>query len=108
MPMVSQSLYTMAINTKENILLFGATGYIGAYILEQLIAAKGSFGRIAIFTSVVTAINKETLLGLYTAEGIEVIIGDVTKEEDIVSAFEGQYSQPTNFDYANILQDLIP
>jgi len=73
----------------ENILIFGATGYIGAYILEKIIEAKASFGRIAIFTSSSTAENKPEGLGELKKKGVEVIIGDVTKSEDILNAYKG-------------------
>ena len=43
---------------KENLLILGATGYIGVYIVDSIIKAKDSFGRIAIFTSLSTAENK--------------------------------------------------
>jgi hypothetical protein len=31
--------------------MFSATGYIGEFILDQILENKDSFGRIAIFTS---------------------------------------------------------
>lgn len=84
----------MSTKGKDNLLLFGATGYIGAYILEKIIAAKENFGGIAIFTSPDTAIKKHSLLNRYELEGVEVIVGDVGKAEDIISAFEGKiYSE---------------
>ncbi|KUJ17785.1 putative isoflavone reductase like protein [Mollisia scopiformis] len=48
----------MSGNSKDNILLFGATGYIGEYILKRLLQEKAKFGRIAIFTSANTASRK--------------------------------------------------
>ncbi|KAF8847595.1 putative isoflavone reductase like protein [Acephala macrosclerotiorum] len=79
----------MTTEAKENLLLFGATGYIGAYILEQINEGKENFGRIAIFTSPEIAIKKHSLFDRYEAEGVEVIVGDVRKKGDIVNAFEG-------------------
>lgn len=79
----------MSSPQKDNILLFGATGYIGAYILQQLVAAKHNFGRIAIFTSRETAQKKPSLLQAYKLDGVETIIGDVRNAEDIVNAFQG-------------------
>jgi hypothetical protein len=79
----------MAPPKKENILLIGATGYIGTYILEQIIKAKESFGRIAIFTSPNTAQNKAGLLEKLKQQGVEVIIGDTGNDEELLKAFEG-------------------
>jgi len=75
---------------KENLLLLGATGYIGTYILEQIINAKSSFGRIAIFTSPKTAETKAELLGKLKGQGVEVIIGDTGNDGELLKAFEGQ------------------
>lgn len=108
MPSDIWTLTKMAVVEKENILLFGATGYIGAYILNQLVVAKDNFGRIAIFTSTDTALKKQDLLETYKAEGFEVIIGNVRHAKDIVGAFEGHFpntqSPPckTDFDQASI------
>ena len=69
--------------------MFGATGYIGAYIIEAIVKAKASFGRIAIITSPGTAENKATKLEKLREQGVEVIVGDVTKAEDVLKAYEG-------------------
>ncbi|KAN0101431.1 isoflavone reductase family protein [Hyaloscypha variabilis] len=74
---------------KQNLLLLGATGYIGSYILEQIIKAKSSFGRIAIFTSPSTATTKSEKLEALKEDGVEVIIGDAADEEALVKAFDG-------------------
>ena len=74
---------------KENLLLLGATGNIGIHILEAIIQAKESFGRIAILTSPGTVKSKEKLLGKLITRGVDVLVGDVTKEEDILKAYEG-------------------
>jgi uncharacterized protein YbjT (DUF2867 family) len=81
--------------SKENLLIIGATGYIGVYIVEQIIKAKDSFGRIAIFTSPSTAESKPQKLVELRAQGVEVIIGDIKKPSDLVTAFEGPISLPT-------------
>jgi len=75
---------------KENLLLLGATGYIGSYILDQIIAAKPSFGRIAIFTSPKTAETKAEKIEKLKAQGVEVIIGNTGNDEELLKAFEGQ------------------
>ncbi len=74
---------------KENLLILGATGYIGAYIVEEIIKAKDNFGKVAIFTSPKTAETKTNLLDGWKAQGVEIIIGDVTKSQDLLKAFEG-------------------
>jgi len=79
----------MAAPTKENLLIIGATGYIGTYITEQIVLAKESFGRIAIFTSPSTSEKKPQVLDKLRAQGVEVIIGDVKNSQDLLKAFEG-------------------
>lgn len=76
--------------------MFGATGYIGVYIIEAIIKAKASFGRIAIITSPGTAENKAKQLEKLKEQGVEVIVGDVTKAEDVLKAYEGFF--PISFD----------
>jgi uncharacterized protein YbjT (DUF2867 family) len=74
---------------KENLLIFGATGYVGAYILDAIIKAKDSFGRIAIFTSPGTTKNKTEHLRKLKEQDVEIIVGDVTRSEDVLKAYEG-------------------
>jgi len=74
---------------KENLLILGATGYIGVYIVEEIIKAKDSFGRIAIFTSPSTAESKPEKLDELKAQGVEVILGDFKKSSDLLAAVEG-------------------
>ena len=76
--------------SKENLLVFGATGYIGAYILKEILKNKDSFGRIAIITSPSTVENKSAQLQNLKSEGVEVIVGDVTTPTDVLNAFKGQ------------------
>lgn len=73
----------------SNILIVGATGAIGKYITQQIIAAKESFGRIAILTSQNTATQKASEIESLRSQGVEVFVGDVTKEEDVKKAYEG-------------------
>ncbi|TVY47790.1 Isoflavone reductase-like protein [Lachnellula occidentalis] len=74
--------------SKENLLIFGATGYIGAYILREILKNKDSFGRIAIITSPGTAENKSEQLQNLKSEGVEVFVGDVTNPTDVLNAFK--------------------
>jgi nucleoside-diphosphate-sugar epimerase len=75
--------------SKENLLILGATGYIGTYITEQIVKSKDHFGRIAIFTSPKTAQSKAQTLDKLRAQGVEVIIGEVENSEDLLNAFKG-------------------
>jgi len=84
---------------KQNLLIFGATGYIGTHITQQIIKSKDSFGRIAIFTSPNTVENKADVIKGLKEEGVEVIVGDATSTDDIVKAYQGFY--PSSFVHSN-------
>jgi len=73
----------------ENILVFGGTGYIGSYILSEIIASKSAFKRIAIFTSSNTVANKSSDIESLKAQGVEIIVGDGQKEDDVLRAYQG-------------------
>jgi uncharacterized protein YbjT (DUF2867 family) len=77
--------------SKSNLLVFGATGAIGSYIIAAIVNAKDSFGRIAVFTSPNTLSTKATEINALRENGVEIITGDVTKKEDVVAAFEGAF-----------------
>lgn len=79
----------MALAPKENIIVFGATGYIGSYIIDQIVKAKNSFGRIAIFTSPNTVEKKPDVISQLKENGVEVIVGNAAEETDVVKALEG-------------------
>lgn len=72
----------------QNILVFGATGAIGSFILNAILAQREHFGRIAIFTSARTAETKGDAL---KKQGIEVIVGNLEDENAIKAAYEGKY-----------------
>lgn len=74
---------------KQNLLIIGATGLIGTHILAQILLAKSSFGRIAIFTSPSTAENKADVLANLKSQGVEIFIGDTSSSTDLLSAFKG-------------------
>lgn len=76
-------------STKENLLILGSTGWIGAYITEQILLAKASFGRIAILTSQTSATNKAAVFEKLKARGAEIIIGDISKPKDLLDACKG-------------------
>lgn len=75
----------------KNILLFGATGNIGSFILDAILPVRSQFGRIAIFTSPHTAETKAAQLEKLKEQGVEVIIGSVEDEEAVKSAYAGTY-----------------
>jgi hypothetical protein len=74
---------------KENLLIIGSTGWIGTYITREIINAKEHFNRIAIFTSASTLEKKAALFEGFKKEGVEIIVGDVSKEDDIKGALDG-------------------
>jgi uncharacterized protein YbjT (DUF2867 family) len=71
----------------QNILVFGATGTIGSYILDAILAQREQFGRIAVFTSARTAETKGDAL---KKKGVEVIVGDLEDENAVKAAYEGK------------------
>ncbi|KAG9232619.1 putative isoflavone reductase like protein [Amylocarpus encephaloides] len=79
----------MMSQTKENLLVFGATGYIGTYIIDKIVENKSSFGRIVVFTSPRTSKKKGGTVEKLKSEGVEVIVGDASKEAEVVKSYEG-------------------
>jgi uncharacterized protein YbjT (DUF2867 family) len=73
----------------KNILLFGATGQIGSFILEAVLTARDSFGRVAIFTSARTAETKSAYLEKLIQQKVEIIVGDVEDESAVKAAYNG-------------------
>ncbi|CAK7206470.1 hypothetical protein SEUCBS139899_009266 [Sporothrix eucalyptigena] len=72
------------------LLIFGATGAIGKYITEAILAASPKFENVAIFTSANTVATKPDLLARWKASGtpISVVVGDVTNEDDVKRAYQ--------------------
>ncbi|KAL9108688.1 MAG: hypothetical protein Q9227_006634, partial [Pyrenula ochraceoflavens] len=71
----------------RNILIFGATGNIGQYITRAIIAANDQFPRIVVLTSPNTAEEKSGHISWLRSKGVEVIIGDLQKEDDVKQAY---------------------
>ncbi|KAG8168925.1 hypothetical protein KVR01_001674 [Diaporthe batatas] len=72
----------------SNILIFGATGFIGTFITEKVIAAQPAFNHITIFTSTNTVNTKGELLDKWKEAGnVTVITGDVDSEADVSAAY---------------------
>lgn len=72
----------------QNILIFGGTGVIGRYITEALLYDRADFRNIAIFTSPATVEAKKDLLQKWNDDGLEVIVGDMTRDKDVKAAYE--------------------
>jgi len=70
-------------------LIIGATGVIGKPITAQIVAAKSSFGRIAILTSQNTVATKAKEIEALKKEGVDILVGDLAVEEDVKKAYEG-------------------
>jgi nucleoside-diphosphate-sugar epimerase len=73
----------------KNILVIGATGVIGRFLIGELIASKQSFGRLAIATSQNTIERKSAGINTLKGQGVEVIVADITNTGDIQRAYEG-------------------
>jgi nucleoside-diphosphate-sugar epimerase len=98
----------------KKVLLFGATGVIGIYILQALIESKASFEKIGIFTSPGTAENKKDDIDSLKAKGVDVVVGDVHDEGDVKKAYESKFRlhlsdeaapHPNDSTYASTLSD---
>lgn len=88
----------------KKVLLFGATGVIGKFILAELINAKDSFEKIGIFTSPGTIEKKKDEVEAAKEKGVSVVIGDVNSEEDVKKAYQGKFSLSINHPSLNLLQ----
>ena len=75
--------------TPKNILLFGGTGLIGRYILDALVESKDASSTLGIFTSPATVENKADVIADIRSKGVQVVVGDVTKEDDVLEAYKG-------------------
>ena len=74
----------------KNILLFGATGTIGSFVLDAILTERPQFDRVAIFTSPHTAEAKASQLNKLKEQGVEVIVGNVENENAVKAAYEGR------------------
>lgn len=82
----------MSSTNTPSILLFGATGLIGSYILDALIAAKDvlRYTSLSIFTSPATLSAKAELIEKLKEKGVRVLVGDITNGNDVTAAYEGE------------------
>ncbi len=79
----------MASDLPKKILVFGATGVIGKYIIQQVVNARSSFDKIGLFTSPSTVENKPDEINGWRDQGVEINVGDVNSEDDVNKAYEG-------------------
>lgn len=82
----------MAPPTPSNILIIGATGNIGKYITNQILAAKPPVAqKVSVFTSPATAADpsKQALLSSWKSQGLAVIEGDLRNADHVTKAYEG-------------------
>lgn len=79
----------MASTSPKRVLIFGATGVIGKFIIQEVVNAKSSFDKIGLFTSPGTAKNKSEEISSWEKKGVIINVGDVNSDEDIKKAYEG-------------------
>lgn len=76
----------------KKILVFGATGVIGKYIINALVENKDTFDAIGVFTSPETLQNKQKEIDFLKSQGVNIIAGSVQSESDVKRAYEGTSS----------------
>ncbi|KAF6831261.1 isoflavone reductase family protein [Colletotrichum plurivorum] len=72
----------------SKILVFGATGNIGLFIVEALLDAKPAFDQITIFTSPSTVEKKADLLDGWKKKGANVISGNLDNDDEVKAAYQ--------------------
>ncbi len=83
-------MVTMSSGTR-NIILFGATGLIGEHITNAVLDNASDFGKIAVFTSSGTASSKSDEINALKTRGVEVIVGDLSLDQDVNAAFDAGF-----------------
>ncbi|KZM22536.1 uncharacterized protein EKO05_0009527 [Ascochyta rabiei] len=78
----------MASNLPKKVLIFGATGVIGHFIIREIVNAGSSFDKIGLFTSPETVKNKPDEISGWKEKGVEINVGDVNSEEDVKKVYE--------------------
>lgn len=84
------------VATSNDILVFGATGTIGKFILNALIENKSAFGTIGIFTSAATTQSKAVEIESLKDRGVKVYIGDLKSDGDVLSAYQSKSALPSH------------
>ncbi|KAK5120742.1 hypothetical protein LTR85_006100 [Meristemomyces frigidus] len=70
------------------VLVFGATGVAGQFLVESLLSARSSFVSIGIFTSPNTASSKAGQIQELKDLGVAVHVGDIASEDEVLKAYE--------------------
>jgi nucleoside-diphosphate-sugar epimerase len=78
----------------QSILMFGATGAIGTFIVNALTQQldAGKYKRLAIFTSQSTIDNKSEVIHNLSGKGVEVFVGDIANKDYVREVLEGKTS----------------
>ncbi|KAK3681264.1 hypothetical protein B0T22DRAFT_523353 [Podospora appendiculata] len=78
----------MAPFAPSNVLIFGGTGTIGSYITASLLRAQPPpYKTLTLFTSPTSAASKAAQLAKWKAAGLRVVVGDLTSEHDVATAY---------------------
>lgn len=77
----------------KNILIIGATGTIGTYIVRAIIDSREEFDRICVLTSEKTLVQKVQDIAALEAWGVEIFTGRLESESAIKRACEGKTTQ---------------
>lgn len=81
----------MSASPSQSILVFGATGAIGTFIINELTRelGAGTYKRLAIFTSPSTVENKVDTINGLKGHGVEIFVGDVADKDYVRQVLEG-------------------
>lgn len=79
----------------HHILIIGATGRIGTYVTRAIVDAssQGHFGRISIYTSEKTIIQKVQDICALESWGVEIFVGDLDDERRFKDACRGRWKR---------------
>jgi len=82
----------------SSLLVFGATGLIGTYIINELAKAlnANTFDRVAIFTSQTTYDNKPNVISSLQERGVDIYTGDVADTRYVRAVIDGSLPPRTN------------
>lgn len=87
----SNSIQGPLYRPPHNILIVGATGVIGTYITRAIVDAhtQGHFGRICVYTSEKTIVEKVQDIAALESWGVEVWVGSLGDERRFKEACKG-------------------
>jgi nucleoside-diphosphate-sugar epimerase len=71
----------------KNVLVFGGTGIIGKYLVDELL--KANKFNITLFTSADTVKNKADHIASLKERGSKIVTGNVRDEQDVRAAYQG-------------------